>query len=218
MSKKLPKYELRIKDNEVIGVEIIDKNYMKKIKHNYQSIEGWFNMEEQYLELLNHCPESGTFVELGCFKGKSTSFIVTEILNQKRDVSFYAFDSFEGHTNSSDSNEVQAYNGITNIEKDFILNMGKLLKKFQYKKCLSHEGADYFADGSVDILFVDAGHSKDAVLKDLTAWYPKMKNKSIMAGHDWSSWPGVKEAFVEYFKREPDKVENDCWFIYLEKL
>ena len=217
MSKKLPKYELRIKDNEVIGVEIIDKNNMKKIKHNYQSIEGWFNMEAQYLELLNHCPIAGIFVELGCFKGKSTSFIVTEIINQKRKVNFTTIDSFEGHTNSSDSNEVQAYNGITNIEKDFILNMGKLLKKCQYKKCLSHEGAEYFEDGSVDILFVDAGHSFEAVKKDIEAWLPKMKPNGIIAGHDYTAWEGVNQAVNEVFGT-PHKIENDCWFIYLEKL
>lgn len=187
----------------------------KKIKHNYQSIEGWFNMEAQYLELLNHCPDGGTFVELGCFKGKSTSFIVTEILNQNRKVNFTTIDSFEGSTNSSDANEVQAYNGITNIEKDFILNMGKLLKKCQYKKCLSHEGADYFEDGSVDILFVDAGHSYEAVKQDIEAWLPKMKPNGIMAGHDYNSWVGVKKAVDEKFGN-PHKIENDCWFIYLE--
>ena len=52
-----------------------------KIEHNYQSIEGWFNMEKQYLELLDATPEKGIFVELGAYKGKSTSFIVTEIVN-----------------------------------------------------------------------------------------------------------------------------------------
>ena len=189
----------------------------KKIKHNYQSIEGWFNMEAQYLELLNHCPDGGTFVELGCFKGKSTSFIVTEILNQNRKVNFTTIDSFEGSTNSSDANEVQAYNGITNIEKDFILNMGKLLKKCQYKKCLSHEGADYFEDGSVDILFVDAGHSYEAVKQDIEAWLPKMKPNGIIAGHDYTAWAGVKKAVDEKFGT-PHKVENDCWFIYLERI
>lgn len=199
----------------MVITEILMAN--KKIKHNYQSIEGWFNMETQYLELLNHCPDGGTFVELGCFKGKSTSFIVTEIINQKRKVNFTTIDSFEGHTNSTDSNEVQAYNGITNIEKDFILNMGKLLKHCQYKKCLSHEAANYFEDGSVDVLFVDAGHSYEAVKKDIEAWLPKMKPNGIIVGHDYNSWVGVKKAVNEKFGN-PHKIENDCWFIYLQKL
>lgn len=201
----------------------------KKIKHNYQSIEGWFNMETQYLELLNHCPDGGTFVELGCFKGKSTSFIVTEIINQNRNVNFTTIDSFEGHTNSSDSNEVQAYKGISNIFNDFRANTRHLvewiskhnterdIQRFGAIQSLSHEGAEYFADGSVDCLFIDAGHSYEAVMKDIEAWLPKMKPNGIMAGHDYTAWAGVKKAVDEAFGN-PHKIENDCWFIYLDKL
>ena len=190
---------------------------MKKIKHNYQSIEGWFNMEAQYLELLNHCPDGGTFVELGCFKGKSTSFIVTEIINQKRDVSFYAVDSFEGSTNSSDAKEVEAYNGIRNIENDFKNNTKHLYNYFFTYKELSHQAADNFNNKDVDVIFIDAGHSYEAVKKDIEAWLPKMKPNGIIAGHDYNSWAGVKKAVDEKFGT-PHKVENDCWFIYLEKL
>ena len=186
----------------------------KKIKHNYQSIEGWFNMEAQYLELLNHCPEGGVFVELGCFKGKSTSFIVTEILNQKRDVDFIAVDSFEGATNSTDTNEVKAYNGISDIEEDFKKNTSHLKYAFSTYKSLSHEAVDIFSDKDVDCLFIDAGHSYEAVKKDIEAWLPKMKPNGIIAGHDYNSWAGVKKAVDEKFGN-PHKIENDCWFIYL---
>ena len=199
----------------------------KKIKHNYQSIEGWFNMEQQYLELLNDCPDGGTFVELGCFKGKSTSFIVTEIINQKRKVNFTTIDSFEGHTNSTDSNEVKAYNGINNIFEDFRANTKHISNYLAKNKelsdslniyaCLSHEGAYFFKDASVDVLFIDAGHSYEAVKKDIEAWLPKMKPNGIIAGHDYNSWVGVKNAVNEKFGT-PHKVDNDCWFIYLEKL
>jgi hypothetical protein len=189
----------------------------KKIDHYYHLIEGWFNMEKQYLELLDATPEGGTFVELGCYKGKSTSFIGVEIHKQKRDINFFAIDSFEGATNSNDANEVKAYEGISEIEEAYTYNVSQIGNKIKTIVSLSHEASQYFEDGSVDVLFVDAGHSREAVLNDLKAWYPKMKNNSIMAGHDWTSWPGVKEAFLEFFKREPDKIENDCWFIGITK-
>jgi hypothetical protein len=190
---------------------------MKKIEHNYQSIEGWFNMENQYLELLNHCPDGGVFVELGCFKGKSTSFIVTEIVNQNRDVKFITFDSFQGHTNSNDKKEVEAYNGIGGIYLTFVKNTIHLEDKFFAHASLSHEAAKYFDDNSIDCLFIDAGHSYEAVKKDIEAWLPKMKANGIMAGHDYMAWAGVNKAVQEKFGK-PHKVENDCWFIYLDKL
>ena len=186
----------------------------KKIKHNYQSIEGWFNMEKQYLELLNHCPIAGIFVELGCFKGKSTLYIVTEMLNRSSMIHFYAVDSFEGATNSNDINEVEAYKGISDIEKDFDNNTKHLSIEFYKIKELSHEAANNFEDGEVDCLFIDAGHSYEAVKQDIEAWLPKMKSNGIIAGHDYNAWAGVKQAVDEKFGT-PHKVENDCWFIYL---
>jgi hypothetical protein len=189
----------------------------KKIDHYYHSLEGWFNMEAQYLELLDATPEGGTFVELGCYKGKSTSFIGVEIHKRKRDINFFAIDSFQGATNSTDANEIKAYENISEIEESYTYNVSLIGNKIKTIVSLTDEAAQYFEDKSVDVLFVDAGHSREAVLNDLKAWYPKMKNNSIMAGHDWTSWPGVKEAFLEFFKREPDKIENDCWFIGITK-
>jgi predicted O-methyltransferase YrrM len=189
----------------------------KKIDHYYHLVEGWFNMEKQYLELLDATPEGGVFVELGCYKGKSTSFIGVEIHKQKRDINFFAIDSFEGATNSTDANEIKAYEGISEIEESYTYNVAQIGNKIKTIVSLTDEAAQYFNDKSVDVIFLDAGHSREAVLNDLKAWYPKMKNNSIMAGHDWTSWPGVKEAFLEFFKREPDKIENDCWFIGITK-
>ena len=109
----------------------------KKIDHYYQSLEGWFNMEEQYLELLDATPEGGTFVELGCYKGKSTSFIGVEIHKQKRDINFFAVDSFEGATNSTDENEVKAYIGISDIEQTYNENVAPIGNKITTIKSFS---------------------------------------------------------------------------------
>ena len=79
---------------------------------------------------------------------------------------------------------------------------------------MDHEASQYFDDGSVDCLFIDAGHSYEAVIKDIEAWLPKMKTNGIMAGHDYTAWDGVNKAVDEKFGKI-HKVENDCWFIYL---
>lgn len=184
---------------------------MKKLKHNYQSVEGWFNMEQEYLELLEQCPEGGIFVELGCFKGKSTSFIVTEIVNKGKAVKYYTVDSFEGHTDSNDNKEVEAYKGISDIEIDFDRNTKHLDGKFQKIKSLSHESANLFEDNSVDICFIDAGHSYEAVKKDIESWLPKMKKGGVISGHDYNAWQGVNKAVNELLGT-PDKIQNDCWF------
>lgn len=189
------------------------------IEHNYQTIEGWFNMEKQYLELLENTPEGGIFVELGAYKGKSTSFIVTEMINRNRNIKFYTIDTFQGDSGSTDKKEVEAYKKV-NVSKmldEFIENTKHLPEKLNVLINNSDLCAKMFEDNSVDTIFIDAGHSYEAVLADLKAWYPKMKNGSTMAGHDYNSWEGVKKAVLEFFGKEPDKVENDCWFIKIEK-
>lgn len=189
------------------------------IEHNYQTIEGWFNMEKQYLELLENTPEEGIFVELGAYKGKSTSFIVTEMINRNRNIKFYTIDTFQGDSGSTDKKEVEAYKKV-NVSKmldEFIENTKHLPEKLNVLINNSDLCAKMFEDNSVDTIFIDAGHSYEAVLADLKAWYPKMKNGSTMAGHDYNSWEGVKKAVLEFFGKEPDKVENDCWFIKIEK-
>jgi predicted O-methyltransferase YrrM len=189
----------------------------KKIDHYYHSLEGWFNMEQQYLELLDATPEGGTFVELGCYKGKSTSFIGVEIHKRKRDINFFAIDSFQGATNSTDANEIKAYEGISEIEESYTYNVSLIGNKIKTIVSLTDEAAQYFEDGSVDCLFIDAGHSREAVKADIEAWLPKMKRYGIMAGHDFHAWEGVNQAVTEVFGA-PHKVENDCWFIYINRL
>lgn len=191
---------------------------IKMIKHNYQSIEGWFNMEKQYLELLDATPEKGIFVELGAYKGKSTSFIVTEIVNRNRNIQFYTVDTFEGDSGSTDKKEVEAYKqvNVSKMYEEFKENTKHLSDRLQTIIGKSNEAAEYFEDNSVDVIFIDAGHSKEAVLKDIKAWLPKMKNNSIMAGHDYTGWEGVGQAVRELLGT-PNKVENDCWFIKIKK-
>jgi predicted O-methyltransferase YrrM len=186
----------------------------KKIDHYYHSLEGWFNMEQQYLELLDATPEGGVFVELGCYKGKSTSFIGVEIHKRKRDINFFAIDSFQGATNSTDANEIKAYEGISEIEESYTYNVSLIGNKIKTIVSLTDEAAKYFNDEEIDVIFVDGGHSYEVVKADILAWLPKMKKGGIMAGHDFNAWEGVNKAVTEIFGT-PHKVENDCWFIYL---
>jgi len=188
------------------------------MKHNYKEIEGWFNMEEQYLELLQATPEGGIFVELGAYKGKSTSFIVTEIINRGRNINFTTVDTFQGDSGSKDKVEVEAYKKV-NLSKmydEFVTNTNHLYEHLETIIGKSNETAQLFENESIDCLFIDAGHSYEAVKADIAAWLPKMKNESIMAGHDYTAWKGVKEAVNGAFDK-PDKVENDCWFVKVKK-
>src|SRR3990167_9603367 len=51
----------------------------------------------------------------------------------------------------------------------------------------------YFADDSLDFVFVDGNHEYEEVYKDITEWTKKVKKGGIMVGHDY-----IKDDFRKY--------------------
>ena len=67
----------------------------------------------------------------------------------------------------------------------------------------SIEAASNFADGGFDWVYIDADHHYENVKQDLEAWYPKVREGGIVAGHDYVDYAdmGVIQA-VDEFARE----------------
>lgn len=74
--------------------------------------------------------------------------------------------------------------------------------------------ATAFADGSVDVLYLDCDHSMEFVLRALEAWWPKMKPGGIISGHDYAPQFGVIAAVHEFFGCGPDHVYSDSTWCY----
>ena len=62
-------------------------------------IEGWFNHQATYDYLLANMPKNGTFVELGAWLGKSSSYLCDKATTQK----IVIVDSFKGTPEYLDS-------------------------------------------------------------------------------------------------------------------
>jgi hypothetical protein len=72
-------------------------------------------------------------------------------------------------------------------------------KKVVFLKGLSVEMANKIPDGSLSFVYIDACHTYEAVLEDLKAYYPKLKDGGIMAGHDFLGKDyGVEKAVREF--------------------
>lgn len=52
-------------------------------------------------------------------------------------------------------------------------------------KAFSVDAAREVLDGSLDFVYVDANHSKEAVQADLHAWVPKVRSDGCISGHDY---------------------------------
>lgn len=173
------------------------------IKYN-PNIPGWFDFADLYKEQVGLAAEGSHFVEVGCFHGKSASFMGVEIANSGKRIVFDAIDLFEEGADpttpqvKADSYEVC----LRNVEyvKDYV----------NVVKSDSIKAAATYGDSSLDFVFIDTQHTKEATLRDLEAWYPKVKVGGVLAGHDFFPWhinsrpsrnrAGVVHAVVEFLK------------------
>lgn len=76
----------------------------------------------------------------------------------------------------------------------------------------SVEAAKDVEDGWADFVFIDAGHSYQAVKADIAAWRLKVREDGWFGGHDYhSAHPGVIRAVDETFSDRVEVLPHWIW-------
>lgn len=76
--------------------------------------------------------------------------------------------------------------------------------RYEIHRALSRDAAASFANGSLDFAYIDADHSYEAVREDLRLWYPKVRSRGLLAGHDFVDGDlpegrfGVRQAVLDF--------------------
>ena len=92
--------------------------------------EDWFNFGQFYKEIVEHFSE-GHFVEVGCYKGRSSLFLAIEIANSNKNIKLDCIDIFDG-----------------NLFEIFQNNMSVVKNYYSVYKLPSVEGAKLYKDKS----------------------------------------------------------------------
>ena len=100
---------------------------------------------------------------------------------------------------------IQNYHLIDIVETQEIRCMVKLLPQIEFYHLTSKEAAKKFESKSLDLVFIDANHTYEAVKEDIKLWLPKVRHGGVICGHDYhrtGNIPhnGVKRAVDEVFK------------------
>jgi len=178
----------------------------------YSKIYGHFNYEFLYDEVVSSFSPGSTFVEIGAYLGKSSCYLAEKIISSGKNINLHIIDNWVGHPSDSClASEIAKFGDVYSI---FIDNMTKagVLNKMNIIRGDSAESARLFADDSLDFVFIDAAHDYESVKKDISAWLPKMKTRSILAGHDYNDIdpPEVKLA-VHYVLGDRIEVKENIW-------
>lgn len=189
------------------------------MKHFYNDIHGWFTFPDLYSRVVSQFPSGSHFVEIGVWKGKSASYMAVEILNSKKKIQFDCIDTWEGSEEHLDvGGEAFEPNLLTNKDwlwESFLSNISAVKTVINPIRKHSLEAVDLYGDNSLDFVFIDAAHDYENVTKDIQAWFPKVKDGGIIAGHDYTWGPEVKKAADDFFgaKGLPVMEEEGCWIV-----
>lgn len=158
--------------------------------HRYFDIPGWFLFHDVYDRAVALFPSGSHFVEVGCWKGRSASYMAVSIANSGKDIRFDCVDTWKGSKDHLDK-------GIDTSElyHAFMRNMHGL--SFHAIRSPSAEAAALYQDGSLDFVFLDASHEADDVRDDVLAWRPKLKAETgVLAGDD-VTWESVRQGILK---------------------
>ncbi len=163
------------------------------MEHFFEKIQGWFQCEQLYREMVAQANDGAVFVEVGAWKGRSAAFMAVEIINSGKNITFHVVDHFRG------SREHETEGAITNgtLMSEFCENMRPVYGNYNLIATNSVTAAATFADASCDFVYIDASHEYEDVRWDIQAWLPKMKPGGVLAGDDYNVFPGVTKAVSE---------------------
>lgn len=172
--------------------------------HFYQNLgENWFTYPDFYSQMVSYFVDGSHFVEVGSWKGRSSSYMAVEIINSKKKIRFDCVDTWDGSAEHIDPNSYAFNPKILEdpnwLYEEFLKNVSPVQEIINPVRKKSNLASFDYDDRSLDFVFIDAGHSYENVKEDITSWFPKIKIGGFIAGHDYNpKWPSVVRAVDEF--------------------
>ena len=179
------------------------------MEHFYEHIQGWFDYQKHYTNMVNQAAEGSHFVEIGSWKGKSSSYMAVEIVNSGKNIRFDCVDTWGGSLeHQPGGSHVDQFVVDGTLFNHFVENMKPVEGRYTAVKNTSVEAAKIYTDASLDFVFIDAAHDYDSVKADIQAWLPKVKLGGWIGGHDYTWNEGIRRACNELL---PAHTHDGSW-------
>ena len=179
-----------------------------------KGIEGWFSEDEgRWYARFARALTGGVFVEVGSWKGRSTSFI-GKICNANG-TRLVCVDHWAGSRDLLQP-RYEAALAVEDVEQTFRANMRELGIEVEVLVMSSVDACYTFPPASVDRVFLDGSHDGESVAADLEAWSTRLKPEGILGGHDYApKYDGLRAAvdgFAARHRLEVARGPRDIWF------
>jgi len=175
-----------------------------------EKVQGWLARDEAELlyNLAKGTRIGGRVVELGSYCGRSSIVLAAAVLATAV-APVVCVDTFRG----SPEHQLGAVcfdpatliNGAIDTYPIFQRNLehAGLQSLVKAMRMSTLDAALYFVD-PIELLFIDADHSYQAVRADLVAWKPKVVEGGLIVLHDFGTWSGVTRAAADLLDEDYD--------------
>lgn len=175
--------------------------FASEVTH-WSGIPGWFHWREGQQDAVATFPEGSTFVEVGTYLGRSLCSLADVVRGSGREYRVVGVDTCRGSGQEGPANKNAHGPAVEHGGGTFagLLHRNVIACGFADLVHIlissSPGAADFFADGSLAWVHLDARHDYDSVTADIDAWAPKVKSGGWLSGDDYDDrlWPGVVAA------------------------
>ena len=142
---------------------------------------------DMLISLVQHCRLGA---EIGVLRGSTMNTLLSNLPDLKMiGVDAWAYQKLTG----AECEEDYKHYDMRELERQARAVAEKYPGRCRLIKGRSVDAAEQIEDESLDFVFLDAGHTEEAVISDIVAWAPKVKPDGVVFGHDW--WfPTVRRA------------------------
>ena len=158
-------------------------------------VEGWLTDGQAAVlrEAAEHCPERGTIVEIGSFRGRSTIVLAAAA---PISASIVAIDPHAG--NDRGPREIDGYEAAADDDHQIFhanLRAAGVDNRVRHVRAFSGEAHD-LVDGAIDVLYIDGAHRYRPARTDISSWGRRVGPGGVLLIHDSFSSVGVTLAIV----------------------
>jgi predicted O-methyltransferase YrrM len=153
-----------------------------ELRKRLDELPGWLSAEEgeTLYRLARSCTGRGVIVEIGSWRGKSTTCLGLGSKAGNR-VPVFAVDPHSEHTFGDFSRNMEEA-GLTDLVTPVPGRSQELAEDF---------------DHPIELLFIDGAHQYELVNEDFDRWVPKVVEGGVVAMHDTTWFPGPKRVADE---------------------
>lgn len=165
--------------------------------------------------------------EIGVWEGETSQAILSSV----PDVTYHMVDPWSAQTSNHEGYEgtndhvtkltqrQMSIKQITTVRRTAFAEDNLSIHRME-----SVAASKLFTDGYFDLVFIDADHSYQAVLQDISSWWPKVGTGGILSGHDYNYpttdgsnfGPQVKQAVDEFVEENGLSLHTDedyTWYV-----